>query len=166
MAALRVPQNSKPRCRPRRCDRLLRMTRPTVERIRVRYGETDAMGHAYYANYLLWFEQARGAWCRDRGFTYRTMEEHGFYLPVVEAHVRYRDEVRYDDDIVVRVWTSEVRRSALRFDYEVVNERTGRTTTEGYTWHVLMGRERKAIVLPPLVREWIERDPDAWPTVE
>ena len=27
----------------------------TEERIRVRYGETDQMGHAYYGNYFLWF---------------------------------------------------------------------------------------------------------------
>ena len=47
------------------------------ERIRVRYGDTDQMGHAYYANYLFWFEQARGAWCRDRGFTYKSLEERG-----------------------------------------------------------------------------------------
>lgn len=32
----------------------------SVERIRVRYGETDQMGHAYYGNYMLWFEQAHG----------------------------------------------------------------------------------------------------------
>ena len=58
----------------------------TEELIRVRYGETDQMGHAYYANYFLWFEQARGAWCRDRGFTYKGLEEQGVMLPVVEAH--------------------------------------------------------------------------------
>ena len=30
---------------------------PTIERIRVRYGETDQMGHAYYANYLYWLSR-------------------------------------------------------------------------------------------------------------
>jgi acyl-CoA thioester hydrolase len=27
----------------------------------VRYAETDAMGVVYYANYLVWFEAARGS---------------------------------------------------------------------------------------------------------
>jgi acyl-CoA thioester hydrolase len=110
----------------------------TEERIRVRYGETDQMGHAYYANYLYWFEQARGAWCRDRGFTYKGLEEQGVLLPVVEAHVRYKGEVGYDDCVVVRVWVSEIKRAAMRFDYQVLNETTGQLTTEGYTWHVVM----------------------------
>src|SRR5579871_6541100 len=130
----------------------------TTERIRVRYGDTDQMGHAYYANYLYWFEQARGAWCRDRGFTYKSLEERGLFLPVVEVHVRYKGEVLYDDWIVVRVWSSEIKRATIRFDYEVFNESKGKVTTEGYSWHVLMGTERKAISIPPDVRAMMERE--------
>ena len=131
----------------------------TEERIRVRYGETDQMGHAYYANYLYWFEQARGTWCRARGFSYKTLEESGYFLPVVEVHVRYRGEVRYDDCIVVKVWVSEIKRAAIKFEYEVWNEETGQLVTQGYTWHVLMGSERKAISIPPAVREMLDREP-------
>jgi acyl-CoA thioester hydrolase len=134
---------------------------PTLERIRVRYGETDQMGHAYYANYLYWFEQARGAWCRARGFTYKQMEDEGFFLPVVEAHVAYRGEVKYDDWVVVKIWLSEVKRASMRFDYEVLNETSGKVTTSGYTWHVLMGRERKAMSIPPVVQAWLDREPNA-----
>jgi acyl-CoA thioester hydrolase len=132
----------------------------TEERIRVRYGETDQMGHAYYANYLYWFEQARGAWCRARGFTYKEMEEEGYFLPVVEAHLNYRGEVKYDDWITVRIWLSETKRASMRFDYEILNETTGKVTTMGYTWHVLMGKERKAISIPTQVKEWLERTPE------
>lgn len=131
----------------------------TEERLRVRYGETDQMGHAYYANYFLWFEVARGAWCRDRGFTYKGLEEKGVMLPCVEAHARYRGEVKYDDWVTLRVWVSEIRRAALRFDYEVVNETTGKVATEGYTWHVVMGKERKAMSVPPFMREMLDRNP-------
>jgi len=138
---------------------------PTLERIRVRYGETDQMGHAYYANYLFWFEQARGAWCRDRGFTYKQLEEMGFFLPVVEAHTRYKGEVKYDDWITVKIWVSEIKRAAIRFDYEVTNESTGKITTEGYTWHVLMGSERKAVSISPDVRQLLDRDPAQFETV-
>ncbi len=132
----------------------------TEEKIRVRYGETDQMGHAYYANYLYWFEQARGAWCRDRGFTYKQMEERGYKLPVVEVWAKYRGEVKYDDTVVIRVWLEELRRAAMQFKYEVVNLTTGKTVTEGYTWHVVVGREMKAMSMPADFREMVERDPD------
>ena len=128
-------------------------------RIRVRYGETDQMGHAYYANYLFWFEQARGEWCRDRGFAYLDLEKEGYFLPVVEVHARYKGEVKYDDWIQVRVWVSEIKRAAIRFDYSVLNESTGLVSTEGYTWHVLMGSERKAVSIPATIREMLDRKP-------
>lgn len=138
----------------------------TEERIRVRYGETDQMGHAYYANYLYWFEQARGAWCRDRGFTYKSLEESGYFLPVVEVHIRYRGEVKYDDWITVRIKLSEVRRASMQFTYEVVNESSGKVVTEGYTWHVLMGTNRKATSIPPDIGATLMRDPDAYETIQ
>jgi acyl-CoA thioester hydrolase len=137
----------------------------TVERIRIRYGETDQMGHAYYANYLFWFEQARGAWCRERGFTYKQLEEMGFFLPVVEANIRYRGEVKYDDWIQVEVHVSEVKRAAIKFDYSIRNETTGLITTEGYTWHVLMGEARKAVSIPENIRALLERSPNEFDTL-
>lgn len=131
----------------------------TICRLRVRYGETDQMGHAYYSNYLRWFEVARGDWCRDRGFTYKQLEEMGYKLPVVEAWARYRGEVKYDDDIAIKITLAQVKRSSMKFEYAVVNETTGQETTAGYTWHVLVGKEMKAISIPGEVRELLERKP-------
>lgn len=132
----------------------------TIEVIRVRYGETDQMGHAYYANYLYWFEQARGAWCRARGFNYSDVEKLGILMPVVEVHARYRGEVHYDDLIEVKVWAGEIKRAAIKFEYEIrVQGREG-VVTEGYSWHVFMSPEtRKAITLPSEIREWMTRSP-------
>ncbi len=133
---------------------------PSEERVRVRYGDTDQMGHAYYANYLLWFEQARGAWCRDRGFTYKGLEEMGYKLPVVEAWCRYKGELKYDDMACVRVRLAEVKRAAIKFEYDVINETTGQECTSGYTWHVLAaGEPLKAIAIPPDVKRLLDRDP-------
>lgn len=132
----------------------------TEARIRVRYGDTDQMGHAYYANYLYWFEQARGEWCRDRGFTYKSLEERAVFLPVVEVHVRYRGEVKYDDWIIVRCTVTETKRAAMKFEYEITNETLGKVVTEGYSWHVIMnGETRKAMTIPDFMKELVERDP-------
>lgn len=139
----------------------------TEERVRVRYGETDPMGHAYYANYLLWYEQARGAWCRDRGFTYKGLEEMGYRLPVVEVWSRYRGEIKYDDVAVVRVKLAEIKRSSVKFEYEVFNETTCKSCTKGYTWHVLAaGSPIKAVSIPAEIREMMLRDPKQHNSVE
>ncbi|MER3466890.1 MAG: thioesterase, partial [Armatimonadota bacterium] len=98
-------------------------------------------------------------WCRSRGFTYRSLEERGYFLPVVEVRVRYRGEVRYDDEILVRIRLAEVRRASLKFEYRVLNARTGAETTEGYTWHVLMSESRRAVSIPDHIRALLEFPP-------
>jgi acyl-CoA thioester hydrolase len=137
----------------------------TEEKIRVRYAETDMMGHAYYGNYMPWFEQSRGAWCRDRGFTYKSIEELGYMLPAVELHVRYKHEIEYDDLLIVRVHLAEIKRAAVKFVYEIFNTRIGKVATEGYTWHVLMGPERKAVTIPENIKDLLLRDPTQYKTI-
>ncbi len=77
----------------------------------MRYAETDQMGVAYYANYLVWMEVGRVEYCRSVGFRYRDMEtEDGVLLAVVEAHCRYLHPARYDDEIIIRTWIEKATR--------------------------------------------------------
>lgn len=126
------------------------------ETIRVRYAETDMMGHAYYANYLVWFEQARTALFRSRGLPYSEVESKGFKLPVVEVWARYKGEAKYDDELTVRIWVSEVKRSSVKVEYEVVNGTSGKVITEGYTWHVCVNHEFKVSSFPEFMRKAFE----------
>ena len=59
--------------------------RTTVSTVRVRYAETDKMGVVYHSNYLIWFEIGRTDWLRETGWTYRSMEEEGVQLPVIDG---------------------------------------------------------------------------------
>lgn len=125
---------------------------PVIERIRVRYGETDKMGHAYYGSYMLWLEQARTAFCREAGLSYRAIEERGLFLPVVEMHVAYKGEILYDDVIEAETSVTDVRRATMRFLYTIRREGDPRILTEAWTTHVVMGSERRAVTLPDDLR--------------
>lgn len=101
---------------------------------RVRYAETDQMGMAYYANYLVWFEVTRGDFIRAIGASYARMEREGTFLPITEARVRYRAPARYDDVVEVVTWISRLRSRLVAFDYRV--EREGTLLATGSTVHV------------------------------
>ena len=73
----------------------------TVSSVTVRYAETDQMGIAHHANYLIWCELARTDHLRQQGVSYRAMEEQGVRLPVIDAQLRYRAAARYDDELQV-----------------------------------------------------------------
>src|SRR5687767_2655976 len=122
-------------------------------RVRVRYAETDQMGVAYYANYLVWFEVARTDFLRHFGWTYREMEAGGVFLPVIEAHCEYRRPARYDDELVVE--TSGRLVSKVRRPLEYVVTMGGQTdvVASGYTAHAATDPAGKPCRLPARVHE-------------
>jgi acyl-CoA thioester hydrolase len=87
--------------------------------LRVRYAETDSMGVAYYANYLIWFEVARTDLLRGHGLRYRDLEARGHLLPVCEVQLRLIAPARYDDPLRVDCWLDEARSRRISFGYRV-----------------------------------------------
>jgi acyl-CoA thioester hydrolase len=113
----------------------------------VRYGDTDQMGFAYYANYLRWFEIARTEWLRSRGRSYRELEAEGISLPVTEASCRYFAPARYDDRLRLVAWVSELGRVALAFEYRVERVADGKVIATGRTRHAFLDRSGKPVRL-------------------
>jgi len=112
--------------------------------ILVRYGDTDQMGFAYYANYLRWFEIARTEWLRARGTTYREIEAGGVVLPVIEAHCLYLRSAHYDDRLRLVAWVSELTGATVRFDYRI--ERAAQEVlATGWTRHCFLGRDGRPV---------------------
>jgi acyl-CoA thioester hydrolase, YbgC/YbaW family len=117
-------------------------------RVRVRYAETDQMGVAYYANYLVWFEVGRSQYCNDCGFSYRDMErETGLFMIVAEAQCRYKTPARYEDELIIRTRVTEVTRRTLRFAYEI-NRADGVLLATGETLHALINSEGRLSSFP------------------
>jgi acyl-CoA thioester hydrolase len=115
--------------------------------IRVRYAETDQMGMAYYANYLIWMEVGRSDFCRQCGFSYRDMErEEQAFMAVAEANCRYLAPARYDDEILVETELSRVKSRVVEFIYRI---RRGDTLlAEGRTVHVVIGPDGRPRTMP------------------
>ncbi len=118
-------------------------------RVKVRYAETDQMGIAYYANYLVWFEVGRSQYCNDRGFSYRGMEsETGLFLIVAESYCRYREPAKYEDELIVTTRISKLTRRTIRFSYEITRSADGASVAVGETLHVLANAEGRPSSMP------------------
>ena len=102
--------------------------------IRIRYAETDKMGIAYNGHYLTWFEVARTEFLRDTGFSYKETEQMGFFLPLIEAGIKYLKPVLYDDVIILRSCVGNRPALRLRINYEIT--RDGELLSTGFTQHV------------------------------
>jgi acyl-CoA thioester hydrolase len=116
-------------------------------RVRVRYAETDQMGMAYYANYLIWMEVGRSDFCRQCGFSYRELErEEQAFLTVAEATCRYLSPARYEDEILIETELARVKSRVMEFTYRI--KRGDTLLAEGRTVHVLISPDGRPRSMP------------------
>ena len=130
------------------------MSRHTTEPFRVRYAETDQMGVAYHANYLVWCEMGRTDLIRALGVPYAELEKRGHVLAVAEASVRYGAAAHYDDLLEVEAWVERVKSRTVTFGYEVrrLEPAPARLATASTTL-VSLDRDGRPAALPARVRE-------------
>jgi len=118
-------------------------------RLRVRYAETDQMGVVYYSNYFVWMEVGRVDLCKSAGLRYKDMEEQdGILLTVVEAHCRYLQPARYDEEVIVKAWIESANHRMVRFGYQMREAASNCTLATGETKHIFCGREMRPARLP------------------
>ncbi|WP_276976503.1 thioesterase family protein [Flavobacterium filum] len=100
--------------------------------VRVRYSETDQMGVVYHGNYLPYFEIGRVEWLRNHGISYKSMEENGIALPIVNININYKKPARYDDLLTVRTTFKNQSSVKIEFECKIENEKGELLTTADF----------------------------------
>lgn len=118
---------------------------------RIIYGDTDAGGVVYNANYLRYFEMGRTEMMRSISLPYSKIEERDLILPVTETYLRYKAPARYDDLITIETSLVEVKKYSCRFNYRIIKELKDNRElllVKGYTVHACITREGKLTPFP------------------
>ena len=116
--------------------------------IRVRYSETDQMGYCYYGNYATFLEVGRVEALRSKGVSYRSMEENGVMLPVLELSMKYIFPAKYDDLLFVHTTITKIERTRIYFDYEIFNEADKKIIAAQTTLVFISAKTMKPIPAP------------------
>ncbi|MEW6522846.1 MAG: thioesterase family protein [Bacillota bacterium] len=128
---------------------------PVTTRLRVRYGETDAMGVVYYANYLTYFEVGRTDFFKAMGLDYAHLEDQGILAPCVEASCRYRSPARYAQELLLTTTLTAMPGVRLVFDYRLDHAASGAVLATGRTVHACVDRAGRPLALK-------KKHPQAW----
>jgi acyl-CoA thioester hydrolase len=138
------------------------MTVPTVSEtlVRVNYSETDQMGVAYHARYLVWLDVARTEHLRRCGASYRDLETTGLRLAVSEVAIRYRQPARFDDLVRIRCWVREVASRRVTFGYAVEHAGDGRLLATATVALLALDASMALTRLPAAVRVLLRESPD------
>ena len=119
--------------------------------IRVRYSETDQMGVVYHGNYVPYFEIGRVEWLRNKGISYKSLEENGIALPIVSMTLNYKKSARYDDLLRVKTTFANQTRVKIEFDCEIWNEKNELLTTAHFILVFLNLKTGRPIAPPQYV---------------
>ena len=94
-----------------------------THRLRTRFAETDAMGIIHHAAYLPYLEEARVEYLRAIGHPYDSVRAgdagvgDAREFPVLEVSVRYRQPLRFDDEVAVSLRIGAVRGATFQIAY-------------------------------------------------
>lgn len=125
-----------------------------VVKVRITYADTDAMGVVYHANYLKWFEIGRTELLRKMGIVYAELEKTGCNLPLTEVNCQYLAPARYDDILLVETGIDYLKRSNMKFEYIIWDEKMEKMLIEGYSTHAFTNNKGKIVRAP---KEFVEK---------
>ena len=126
--------------------------------VRVRYGETDQMGVVYHGSYVPYFEIGRVEWLRNKGVSYKSLEESGIALPIVSMHLNYKKSARYDDLLTVNTKLKKYSGVKIEFDCEIRNENQELLTTAHFILVFLDIKNGKPILPPQFILDILEAE--------
>ncbi|WP_413730991.1 acyl-CoA thioesterase [Sodalis sp. RH22] len=112
--------------------------------ITVPFHDVDAMGVVWHGHYLRYMEIAREALLNQFDYGYRQMEASGYLWPVVDARVKYRAPLTFEQSIRVQARIEEYE-NRLRIGYSIFDRPSGNKTTTGYTIQVAVERHSREL---------------------
>ena len=124
--------------------------------VRVRYSETDQMGVVYHGNYIPYFEIGRVEWLRNKGVSYKKMEESGIGLPIVNMNINYKKSAVYDELLTVHTVFKNQTSVKIEFDCAIYNDDKELLTTAQFLLVFISLKTGKPIAPPEYILELLK----------
>jgi len=126
------------------------------EYFKVRYRDTDAQGHLYFANYLVFADEAAGTYMSSLGFGWSDPAKTPCLVFTVNINIDYLEECRIEDTVRAEVGYGRLGNSSAQLDFTLVDDSREQTLARGSIKQVFVDREtRRATPIPPALREAI-----------
>jgi acyl-CoA thioester hydrolase len=90
------------------------------------------MGVVYHGNYIPYFEIGRVEWLRNKGVSYKMMEENGIALPIVSMQINYKKPAHYDELLTIKTTFKSQTSVKIEFECEIFNEASDLLTTANF----------------------------------
>ncbi|MDR2042655.1 MAG: acyl-CoA thioesterase [Tannerella sp.] len=127
----------------------------TSKEIEVRFSEVDSMNIVWHGSYALYFEDAREAFGKTFGLSYRQCFANQCYAPLVELHVHYKHPLFHGQRARVDIAYRQVPAAKIIFDYEIHLLPDNRLVTTGSSTQVFLDKDFRLLwENPPFYEAW------------
>jgi acyl-CoA thioester hydrolase len=97
----------------------------------IRFADTDANGHVFFANYQTFFDTAFLKYLDHIGCSFKWFIDHNMNFYYVEATSQFKSALTYGDNIVVSVRISKFGRTSFTIAFEGREAKSGRLAATG-----------------------------------
>jgi len=133
------------------------MTAPYQEVLKVRYRDTDAQGHMFFANYLVFADEVAGNYMRTLGFDWSDTTSLPTYVFTVNANIDYVHECLAGDAVRVEVAYTRLGNTSATLGFTLTRDGDETLLARGSFAQVFVDREtRKPTAVPDSVRAVLE----------
>ncbi|MEO7314784.1 MAG: thioesterase family protein [Ginsengibacter sp.] len=122
--------------------------------LRIHYALTDQMGVVYHGNYAQFYEIGRTEALRSLGLTYKSIEEMGVIMPVIDMHMKFVRPAVYDDLIRIDITVKELPlHHKIIFHGEIFNEKNQLLNAGEVTLYFMDAKTMKRVNMPEEIVE-------------
>lgn len=135
---------------------------PYNDTIQVRFSDTDAQGHLYFANYMVYADEVGGHYMEELGYPAMNPKDAPALIFTVNINCDYIDECKSWDVVRVAVGYEKLGKSSAVLAYELYNAATEVILARGSITQVFVDPQtRKSCAIPPPFRAAIlSRQPE------
>lgn len=124
---------------------------------RIIYGDTDQMGVVYYGNYGRFYEMGRSELIRDLGYTYKSLEDSGIFMPVAAVKSKYHLPLKYDELITIETSVKEVPQVRMVFYHTIYNSEMKKAHSAEVTLVFLNAETNRPTRAPENLLKFVEK---------
>jgi acyl-CoA thioester hydrolase len=118
-------------------------------RIPVRFADTDANGHVFFANYLTYFDIAFLDYLKAIGYEFKQFTDRGLNFFYVEALSQFKAGVGFGETLRVRVQISRFGRTSFTIAFAVMRGASDTPITTGHIVAVVVDLQSERPVAIP-----------------
>jgi acyl-CoA thioester hydrolase len=136
---------------------MLRAMAGFVFEIQVRFADTDAQGHVYFANYLTYCDEALSAYMRHIGCPWQELVAEGVDMFYRSSRCDHRGSATFEAVLSIETRIARIGNSSVVSTY-VIRDPRGETLAEAELTSVCVDpKSRRPTRVPDRLREAVER---------